>query len=641
MMNIRVSVSFLLVLSCLPAALHAAEEPQVSASLSQDEIYEGQSVVYHVIVDNVENPKTPELRGMEDFDVAFLGQQSRDMHIESNNNGVVQIIDRRGRDFQFRLTPKRSGDLTIPSPEIKLDGKTLRGEKLLLTVRPPSELAFVELTSNRQAVYPTQPFTVTLSVFVKELPAPLSGRDPLSVQKRRPVLRIPWLMDQDLPAGLSGKEDWKQWAKSFIDPEGVGFGINDLVQQTAFSPFFGENSAIAFRPKPQSIVRRDAKGQEVKYRRYDFTRTFTAKQVGPTTLGAVTLQGTFAKEDPDNARLVGKEIYAVSKPLAIVVKDVPRDGRPDDYVGAIGHFRIEADLTPRTSKVGDPLTFTLVLSGSGSLAGVKPPDLSKLPAVAGRFKVYEATQATDADAARFVYALRPLTEGDEPFPAVAVSYFDVDAGRYATLRSDPIPISITKAEWLSSEQIVMSPQAAGQTAKDLEARREGIFANITDPGAARDQGVRPVAWLAGLGGCLGTYVAVAAVTAFIRRRTEDKSFLRRRTAAPRALRQLQAATAKWQARQVREAADLIQDALAGLVADVAGLHDAGLTAKDVLQQLQALAVDESLIDRAQHLLAACDAARYGGAAASAGLCEEARQVLEATITALRKQRRFR
>ena len=134
---------------------------------------------------------------------------------------------------------------------------------------------------------------------------------------------------------------------------------------------------------------------------------------------------------------------------------------------------------------------------------------------------------------------------------------------------------------------------------------------------------------------------VAAVTAFVRRRTQDKSALRRRAAAPRARQQLHAATAEWQARRVREAADLVQDSLAGLVADVAGLHDAGLTAKDVLRQLQAWAVDESLVARAGRLLDACDAARYGGAAASSGLCEEARQVLEAVIAALRSQRRFR
>jgi len=624
----------------LPAALRAAEEPQISASLRQDEIYEGQSVVYHVIVDNMENPKTPELPGLENCEVAFLDQVSRDMRLVTNNNGVVQVIERRGREFRFRLTPKGAGEFTIPPPEIKVNGKTYAGEKLRLVVQPPSDLAAVELKVDRQEVYPTQPFTVTLSVFVKELPPPVANHDPLSVQNSRPALRIPWFTDQELPAGLSPQEDWQQWIKGFIDQNDVGFAINNLAKSNAIA-IFGENSAIAFRPKPQSATRRDAKGQEARYRRYDFARTFTAKQVGPITFGAVTLQGTFASDVSDTGRLRGKEIYAASKPLAILVKDVPLSGRPESYVGAIGHFRLDAELTPRKSKVGDPITFALVLSGSGSLAAAKPPDLGKLPSIRERFKVYEATQKTDANSARFVYSLRPLAEGDEPFPAVAASYFDVDEGRYATLQSEPIPISITKAELLSADQIVASPRAAGQAPKDLEARREGIFANITDVAAAGDQRARPEMWLAGLGCCLGSYISICAATALVRRRAQDKSALRRRAAASRARQQLRSATAQWQARQVREAADLIQDSLAGLVADVAGLDNAGLTPKDVLQQLQAWSVDESLIARAGRLLDACDAARYGGLAASSGLCEEAGQVLEAVIAALRSQRRFR
>ena len=82
----------------LPVFLLAApaargRQPQITAALGQDEIYEGQSVVYRVIVENVENPQTPELRGMDDFDVAFLGQQSLDSQQITIINGVMQ----RGR----------------------------------------------------------------------------------------------------------------------------------------------------------------------------------------------------------------------------------------------------------------------------------------------------------------------------------------------------------------------------------------------------------------------------------------------------------------------------------------------------------------------------------------------------------------
>lgn len=638
-----VYLSFPCLLALLaPARLYAAEEPQITAALGQSEIYQGQAVVYQVRVENVENPPAPDVHATADFDVALLGQQSLDSQFISNDNGVIRQEIHRGREFRYRLTPKRIGEILIPAAVLKVGGQTLASEPLRLAVLPPSaqDLVALEVTCDRPAVYPTQPFTVTLSVFVKTLPPPAADRDPLSVQSHPPMLHIPWLVDEELPHGLSPQEDWQRWAKRFIDSEGAGFGINDLAHDNVFA-MFGESNVIAFRPRPQTVSRRDAHGQTVAYRRYDFRRTFTATQVGPITLGPVTLQGVFAVGASDSGRLTGKEVYAASKPLLIQVDDVPREGRPEGYVGAIGRFAVQADLTPRQSKLGDPLTFTLTLRGTGSLATVKAPDLARIPAVARRFKVYDATQKTEGDTARFVYALRPLEEGQEPFPAVPLAYFDADRRQYVTLQSEPIPISIAKAERLSGDQIVAAPRAAGAAGPELESRREGIFADITDPAAIRDQSVRPAGWLAGLGGCVALYGLLALVTTAVRRRWQDKASLRRRSAATRARRQLAAATVQWQASHVREAADLIQDAFSGLIADVADLHHAGLTPKDVLQHLQDCAFPVDLTARVGALMDSCDAARYGGLATFASLDHEAHELLESVIDTLRTQKRLR
>jgi hypothetical protein len=623
-------------------AMCAESEPKMTVRLSQEKIYEGQSVICQIIVENAENPPAPEIRSTDDYDVVSMGQQSLDSQQVTIINGVMQQVVHRGRDFRFRVTPKRTGEVMIPAPMVNVGGKPIIGPDLRITVLPPDaqDLAVLELAADRSSIYPTQAVTVTLSVFVKGLPAPASDHDPLSVQKRPPMLKIPWLTEQEAPAALTPKEDWQTWIKQFHNRQGEGFGINDLVQNTAFS-MFGESNALAFQPKSQSVTRRDAQGREVQYWRYDFPRTFTAKQSGPITLGAVTLQGQFGYQMSDSGQLSGKEIYAASKPLLLMVKDVPQEGQPDTYIGAIGHFQLDAELTPRQSKVGDPMTFTLTLIGPGSLTTARAPDLSKVPAVASRFKIYEATQKNEGNSLHFVYSLRPLAEGDEPFPAVPLSYFDVDQDRYVTVRNEPIPISIAKAERLSGDQIVASPRVAGQNGKDLETRREGIFANITDVTMARDQSVHPLRWLAGLGGCFATYFLLAFATTAVRRRTQDKSALRRRAAVGRAHKRLREARGHWQSQQVREAADSVQAALCGLVADVADVQDAGLTPKDVLEHLAVWNVPEAVVAQVGRLLDACDAAQYGGLAASGSFVDEAQSVLEAVIKTLRSQRRFR
>ncbi len=236
-MNVKKFVVALMIAFAPSIALCADEEPKMTVTLSPEKVFEGQSVTYRVVVENVENPPTPELRGTDDFDMAFLGQRSLDSQQITVINGVMQQSVKRGREYHYRVTPKRTGQLTIPAPVLTVGGKTLTGTEQRLLVEPPNaqDLVAVELTADRQTVYPTQPFTVTLSIFVKQLPPPFADRDPVAVQRRPPMLKIPWLTDQELPAALASKEDWQTWVKGFINREGGGFGINELVQNTAFS----------------------------------------------------------------------------------------------------------------------------------------------------------------------------------------------------------------------------------------------------------------------------------------------------------------------------------------------------------------------------------------------------------------------
>ena len=204
-------------------------------------------------VDNVENPKTPELRGdwtistSPSWDSGPLDSQQITII-----NGVMQQVVHRGREFRYRLTPKKTGQLTIPAPETRgrwQDPHAAGGTVGRAAAQCPGP-------GGRRACG-RSPGGVSHATVHRDLVGlrqgtarlPLSDRDPLSVQRPPPVLRIPWLTDQDLPGGRRQKRTGEHGPSSFIDREGVGFGINELVRQTAFS-FFGDNDALAFRPKP-------------------------------------------------------------------------------------------------------------------------------------------------------------------------------------------------------------------------------------------------------------------------------------------------------------------------------------------------------------------------------------------------------
>jgi len=621
----------------------AAQEPEILVEVGADRIYEGQSVTYQVTLNHVEDPSPPELKGFDDFEVTSLGQRSLDSRQVTIINGRVSQIIRRGRQYNYRLTPLKTGLLTIPGPVAKVDGRVLKGPEKRLLVRAAEEqdVVFLRITSDHQSVYPMQPFAVTLTVEIKELPEPYSAESPVAVQRRLPpALRIPWVVDDDLPDGLEPEVDWQSWLGPMQNRMAEGFSINNLGRSSVFSLF--ENRPMTFEPRVRKIVRRDEGGKEVGYWQYLFPRTFVARKVGRYGFGPATLEGLFATSVDARRELVGEKIFAVAGRIEVNVKDVPLEGRPDTYTGAVGQFRLSGDLNPKRAKVGDPMTLTLVLTGKGTLESVSAPDLGRVAAIAKRFKVYEATEQIKGDSCRFSYSLRPREEGIKEFPPVALSYFDVQAERYVTLQTDPIPITVTEASRLSDDQIVSTPRRFSPGGQELEARREGIFANETDPTAVRDESIRPARWAAGLAGMLGLYLVVAVVTVRLQRLTSDKALLRRRGAAANARRKLRQARAELNARRIPQGTELLEAALVGLVADAADLPEAGLTPKDVCGQLRAWGVEEDLVGRVDGFLESCDAGRYGAARRSlGGMLREAEALLHDLIRSLNAKRRFR
>jgi len=619
----------------------AGPEPEIIVKLSHSRIYQGDSVVYQVTLNNVADPSPPKLEGFDDFQITSKGEQSLDSREIYISNGRRTETIRRGHQYTYQLTPRRAGTLKIPGPVAKVNGKELRGRELTLKVIAPEEQdsVFMEITADRQSVYPTQPFAVTLSVAVKGLPEPYSEESPVAVQSSQPTLQIPWASDENIPEGLAPEVGWRSWLGRLQDRGGSGFKINDVGSSDPFSFL----ASPTFRPKPRRVLRADKDGGQVEYWEYRFRRTFVPRKAGQYTFGPVTLKGTFATGVNDRGNLSGEAIYAVARRIVIAVKEVPEQGRPDNYIGVVGRFRMTADVAPREAKVGDPMTVTLTLKGQGSLADAFAPDLARNPKISGRFKTGdEPSQEVEGNSCRFTYTLRPLEEGIREFPAVMASCFDVDTERYVTFRSDPVPIRVTRADRLSGSQIVATPSSTSRERNQFEVHREGIFANVTDLSAVRDQSVRPGRWLLGLGGMIGLYAVVALVSSRVQRLNADKSLLRRRGAVGRARRRLRRALAELQAQRIGEGADHVQDALVGLVADVADVPEAGLTPKDVCRQLRTFGTEEELIRRVGTLLETCDAARYGAAQAAVdGLGHQAQDVLGGMIRSLKAKKRFR
>ena len=206
---IYVTGAFLAVGFATPAL---SQKPELVVEIGKQEIHEGESVLYRVTLNHVEDPKPPKLAGLDNFQVSSLGEQSLDSRQITIINGQRSEVVRRGRQYNYRLTPKVAGTLIIPAPTAKAGNTELTGREIRLTVVPPEkqDTVILEFKTDRSAVYPMQPFTLSLIVAVKGLPEEAKDRDPMSVQPQPPGINVPWLSDEQLPDGMRTEKDWRK-----------------------------------------------------------------------------------------------------------------------------------------------------------------------------------------------------------------------------------------------------------------------------------------------------------------------------------------------------------------------------------------------------------------------------------------------
>ena len=81
------------------------------------------------------------------------------------------------------------------------------------------------------------------------------------------------------------------------------------------------------------------------------------------------------------------KIVIPSNKLAIKVRTIPETGKPVNYSGLIGNYSISARAAPLKVRVGDPITLTLTLKGTGYLEDAELPPLHEIEELAGDFKI--------------------------------------------------------------------------------------------------------------------------------------------------------------------------------------------------------------------------------------------------------------
>ncbi len=172
---------------------------------------------------------------------------------------------------------------------------------------------------------------------------------------------------------------------------------------------------------------------------------------------------------------VKKDIKVASPPIELTVSTLPAEGRPPDFSGAVGSFKIASDLSSSAAAAGEPLTLRLHVTGSGNFDRV---DSTLLEHVEG-WKTYppkSTFKSSDALGYKgektFEQPLIASRPGPQTLPGLTFSYFDPTTRRYETARSAPLNVTISPA--LADTTLSASQIAAGSAATPANQWPSGL-----------------------------------------------------------------------------------------------------------------------------------------------------------------------
>ena len=496
------ATALLVVVACLwlsvPTAHAARGSASAAASLADTAIDAGEQTQFRIAVTNGEADDAPRPPTVEGLTISYAGRSSSSQY-QFNNGALSQSAT---TTYVYNVEAGRSGRYTIPGQEVRMaDGSTLRTLPVTLTVLgagggAPGQNnapAYVELVVPKKTAYLGEsiPVEIRAGYIVHALrnadPEPILSGDGFSVQKFTPPRAVGTIS----PDGRYNVDLYKSAIA------GVKTGLLTV-------------GPVAITPTVQ--LPRSAGS-----RRRSFNDPFDPfGQFDPYSMG------------------VPRQIRLQSEAVALEIKPLPEAGKPANFSGAIGQFRLEAEAVPNKANTGDPVTVRLRLSGQGNFDRINAPTLGDERGL----RTYPASAKFKADdevglSGTKTFEQVVIAEGPRTtLPSYRFNYLDPATGKYASVETPPLAVKIEGRNLASptpepSAAVAANPPATPTPAAPTPPRApEDILYIHADQGTLRGvEAFRPVYQRVGFwavqGGVLVAVLALAGA-AFLRARRADE-----------------------------------------------------------------------------------------------------------------------
>lgn len=400
---------------------------KVQAQVDRSDLFEGDTFTYSITVTSTssvqtEEPRLPDLSGFDLLN-SWVSSQSR----STFSGGKFEV--EQSRLFNYMLTPQKTGELTIGSARVVVDGKAYQTEALKVQVNEGE--APVQPRAQTQGV-PQSPFEELEEAFDQLLQRrfnpgfrsqPVNPNEAFFIQ-----------VEVDKTQAYAGEQVTANW---YLYTRGQIRDI-DTLKYPDLRGFWKEEIEMATRLNFEQEVVDGLAWNKALLVSYALFPISSGKAIVDEYKARCTVV------TPSNFGL-GRpyQFTKSSRPVDIEVKDLPVDGRPHDFSGAVGHFRLSAKVDQQEVSVNNPLTLKLRFEGQGNAKLIDLPPLDLPPSLELYDTRHEAQFYRDGTSYKeFELLLIPRDQGDILIPSVSFSYFNPDTSQYVSQSTDAITVKV-------------------------------------------------------------------------------------------------------------------------------------------------------------------------------------------------------
>lgn len=460
-MSFRNLIAIVMVFGCFgfysPNSAAQSPKVEVKATLDRRAIDPSETVTLSVGIESEDkvDVQTPTLPPLNDFEVLTQWQGSEMRANLINTPTGPQFKSVRRTVFNWQLSPKKLGALTIYPIEVVVNGRSYRTSALNLQVASGAGGARGgqgPRGNGRGGVKPPPGFEDEED----GLPPGLDEEDQdlFSQLLRRGARSIPQGGSRTLPRNANEAffiQVETDKTEAYVGEQiTVSFYLYttglirdlDTLKYPALRGFWKEDIEIATHLNFQQEV---IDGVPYKKALLASFALFPIKE-GQATIDSYQAKCTVIPgNDPFGALGMGRSYTFTksSEPVKVKVKPLPTEGRPGDFSGAVGDFQVTSRIEDNNVIANQPFPFKIRFEGRGNaklidIPPFQPPEGMELYDTQKDSKFF----GWGTSFKEFTLLLIPRRDGEFVIPAISASMFDPQTRKYVTRSTEPLKLRV-------------------------------------------------------------------------------------------------------------------------------------------------------------------------------------------------------